>query len=136
MPDVLLERVLTASDGEYARRVDTDGRVWVRSTVSASLDGGEWTFGAGKDAWEELAVLPPAALDALVLAIETSGFLDTESDYGPPSTVIGGASERWTAHLHGRTHVTVLRGLPETTVPAVTAVADALHEALAAADQA
>jgi len=49
--------------------------------------------------------------------------------------VIGGSSERWTAHLHGRTHATVLRGMPETTVPAVTAVSDALHEALAAADR-
>jgi hypothetical protein len=133
MPDVLLERVLTQGEQEYARRVTSDGRVWARSTVSATLDDGEWTFADGDNQWRELAALSPAGLKDLLKVIETSGFLDTAPDYGPPSTVIGGSDERWTVHLHGRTHTTVLRGLPETTVPAVTAVSDALHEALAAA---
>jgi hypothetical protein len=132
MPDVLLERVLTQGEQEYARRVTGDGRVWVRSTVSATLDDGQWTFGDDDNQWRELAALSPDALAALTTAIETSGFLDTAPDYGPSSTVIGGSTERWTVHLHGFTHTTVLRGLPETSVPAVTAVSDALHEALAA----
>ena len=50
--------------------------------------------------------------------------------------MIGGSAERWTVDLDGRRHTTVLRGLPEVRVAAVTAVADALHAALAAADRA
>lgn len=136
MPDVLLERVLTSGDQEYARRVTTDGRVWVRSTVSASLEDGDWTFGAGDNAWRELATLPPDAFRSLQDAVRVSGILEAEHEYGPDSTVIGGSSERWTVDLDGRHNITVLRGLPEVHVPAITQVADALHEALAAADRA
>src|SRR3954452_23996328 len=60
MPDVLLERVLTQGEQEYARRVTSDGRVWARSTVSATLDDGEWTFTDGDNQWRELAALSPA----------------------------------------------------------------------------
>jgi hypothetical protein len=136
LPDVLLERVLMAGEQEYARRVTSDGRVWVRSTVSASLDDGVWTFSDGDDQWRELAVLPPEAFRSLQDAVRVSGILDADAEYGPASTVIGGSSERWTVDLDGRHNITVLRGLPEVDVPAVTQVADALHEALAAADRA
>jgi hypothetical protein len=131
----LLERVLRQGDDEYARRVTGDGRVWVRSTVSARLEGGEWEFGAGDDEWRELALLPPAALAALEDAIRHSGVLDLAPEHSPASTVIGGSQERWTFELDGRRSTTLLRGLPEVDVPAITEVAEALHAALAAADQ-
>jgi hypothetical protein len=136
LPDVLLERVLTSGEQESARRVTSDGRVWVRCTVSASLDDGVWTFGDGDNQWRELALLPPDALRALKDAVRVSGILDAASEYGPSSTVLGASSERWTVDLDGRHNITILRGLPEVHVPAVTQVADALHEALAAADRA
>lgn len=122
-------------DEEYARRVTDDGRVWVRSTVDARLEDGEWSFGAGTNEWHELAALPPDAFSALRDAIRASGLLDTAPEHLPPQTVIGGSSERWTVDLDGRRNTTVLRGLPEVRVAAVTAVADALHSALAAADR-
>ena len=131
----MLERVLRQGDDEYARRVADDGRVWVRSTVSARLDDGEWEFGAGDDAWRELATLPPAALAALEDAIRRSGVLDLAPEHGPSRTVIGGSQERWTFELDGRRATTLLRGVPEVEVPAIDEVAEALHTALADADQ-
>ena len=95
----------------------------------------EWHFGAGDNAWRELADLPPAAFASLRGAIRGSGILDSAPEYGPPSTFIDGSQERWTVDLDGRRTTTLLRGVPEVHVAAVTAVADALHEALAAADR-
>ena len=131
----MLERVLRQGDDEYARRVTDDGRVWVRSTVSARLEGGEWEFGAGDDAWRELAALPPAALAALEDAVRRSGVLDLAAEHGPDSTVIGGSQERWTFEVDGRRSTTLLRGVPEVQVAAIERVAEALHAALADADQ-
>jgi hypothetical protein len=131
----VLERVLRQGDDEYVRRVVDDGRVWVRSTVAARLEGGEWEFGPGDDAWREIATLPPAALAALEDAIRRSGVLDIAPDHGPDSTVIGGSQERWTFELDGRRSTTLLRGVPEVDVPAIDEVAEALHAGLAAADQ-
>ena len=127
---------MTQGDEHYTRRVTDEGRVWARSTVAARLDGGEWQFGPGDDSWRELATLPADALAALKDAIRRSGVLDTAPEHGPDSTVIGGSQERWTVELDGRRTTTVLRGLPEVHVAAVTEVAEALHEAMAAADQA
>jgi hypothetical protein len=132
---LVLERVLRQGDAEYARRVTDDGRVWVRSTVAARLEGGEWEFGTGDDAWRQLAMLPPAALAALEDAIRRSGALDLAPEHRPGSTVIGGSQERWTFELDGRRSTTLLRGVPEVEVPAIDAVAEALHAALADADQ-
>ncbi len=131
---VLEQRVLQGEE-EYARRVTDDGRVWARSTVDARLEQGEWSFEPGDDAWRELALLPPAAFAALEHAIRDSGLLDTAPEHGPRSTVIGGSEERWTVALDGRHATTLLRGVPEVQVAAVTAVAEALHAALAAADR-
>jgi hypothetical protein len=131
----VLERVLRQGDDEYVRRVVDDGRVWVRSTVAARLEGGEWEFGPGDDAWREIATLPPAALAALEDAIRRSGVLDIAPDHGPDSTVIGGSQERWTFELDGRHSTAVLRGVPEVDVPAINEVAEALHAALADADE-
>jgi hypothetical protein len=132
---LLLERVLTQGDERYTRRVTGDGRVWVRSTVAARLEGGEWQFGAGDDAWRQLATLPADALAALKDAIRRSGVLVTAPEHGPDSAVMGGSQERWTVELDGQRTTTVLRGVPEVHVAAVTEVAEALHEAMAAADQ-
>ena len=131
----MLEPVLHQGDDEYARRVTDDGRVWVRSTVSAQLEGGEWAFGTGDDAWRELATLPPAALAALEDAIRRSGVLDLGPEHGPNSTVIGGSQERWTFELDDRRSTTLLRGVPEVQVAAIEQVSEALHAALADADQ-
>ena len=133
---LLLERVLTQGDERYTRRVTDDGGVWARSTVSARLDeDGEWRFGTGDDAWRELTRLPAGALAALKDAIRRSGLLDTAPEHGPDSTVIGGSQERWSVELDGRRTTTLLRGVPEVHVAAVTEVAEALHEAMAAADR-
>ena len=129
----MLERCLRQGEDEYASRVTDDGRVWARSTVAARLQEGDWQFGPGDNAWRELATLPPAAFAALEQAIRSSGLLDAAPEYGPESAVIGGSEERWTVELDGRRATTLLRGLPEVHVPAVTAVAEALHAALAAA---
>ena len=131
----MLEQRLLQGEEQYARRVTDDGRVWARSTVDAQLEEGEWSFGSGDNSWHELATLPPAAFAALEDAIRESGLLDTAPEHGPDSTVIGGSEERWTAALDGRRATTILRGLPEVEVAAVTAVAEALHAALAAADR-
>jgi hypothetical protein len=132
---LLLERVLTQGDEHHTRRVTDDGRVWVQSTVAARLVGGEWQFGPGDDSWRELMTLPAGALAALKDAIRRSGVLDTAPEHGPDSTVIGGSQERWSVELDGRRTTTVLRGVPEVHVAAVTEVAEALHEAMAAADR-
>ena len=132
---LVLERRLRQGEEEYARRVTDDGRVWARSTVDARLEEGEWSFGSGDNAWHELATLPPAAFAALEDAIRDSGLLDTAAEHVPDSTVIGGSEERWTVALDGRHATTLLRGVPEVHVAAVTAVAEALHAALAAADR-
>jgi hypothetical protein len=143
MPDadppgqLVLERVLTQGEEAYARRVTADGRVWARSTRSARLDDdGEWHFGPGDNAWRELAELPPAAFAALEAVIRGSGILDTAPEHGPAPASPDAAQERWTVDIDGHRTTTVLRGVPEVQVAAVTAVADALHEALAAADRA
>jgi hypothetical protein len=133
---VLLERVLTQGDEHYTRRVTDDGRVWARSTVAARLEGGEWQFGPGDDAWHPLATLPADALASLEDAIRRSGVLDTAPEHGPDTAVIGGSTERWSFELDGRRATTVLRGVPEVHVAAITEVAEALHEAMAAADRA
>lgn len=130
----MLERCLRQGEDEYASRVTDDGRVWARSTVEARLEEGDWQFGPGDNAWREQATLPPTAFAALQEAIRGSGVLDTAPEHGPDSTVIGGSEERWTFELDGRRATTLLRGLPEVHVPAVTTVAEALHAALAAAD--
>lgn len=141
MPDhdppgrLVLEQRLRQGEEEYVRRVTDDGRVWARSTVDARLEEGEWSFGPGDAAWRELATLSPTAFAALEDAIRTSGLLDTAPEHGPDSTVIGGSEERWTVTLDGRHATTLLRGVPEVRVTAVTAVAEALHAALAAADR-
>jgi len=133
----VLECVLTQGEEEYARRVTDDGLVWVRSTRAARLDDeGEWHFGPGENAWRELAELPPAAFAALEAAIRGSGILDSAPEYGPPPAFSDVSQERWTVDLDGHSTTTLLRGVPEVHVAAVSAVADALHEALAAADQA
>ena len=132
----MLERVSTQGEEHYARRVTDDGRVWVRSTRSARLDDdGEWHFGPGDNAWRELAALPPAAFAALQAAIRGSGILDSAPEYGPPTTFPDAPQERWTVDLDGQRTTTLLHGVPEVQVAAVSAVADALHEALAAANQ-
>ena len=133
--DLLLERVLTRGEEHYTRRVTGDGRVWARSSVAAHLEDGEWRFGPGDDTWRELVTLPPGARAALEEAIRRSGVLDTAPEHGPESAVIGGSEERWTFALDGRRTTTLLRGVPEVQVAAVTEVADALHEAMAAADR-
>ena len=131
----MLERVLTQGDEEYARRVTDDGRVWARSTVAARLTGGDWQFGPGDNAWRELATLPPQALAELEDAIRRSGVLDTAAEHRPSSAVIGGSHERWTVDLDGRRTTTTLHGVPEVHVPAISEVAEALHQALATADR-
>jgi hypothetical protein len=133
---LVLERVLMQGEQQYARRVTDDGRVWVRSTRSARLDdAGEWHFGPGENTWSELATLPPDAFASLQDAIRGSGILDTGPLHGPPTTFDSASEERWTVDLDGHRNTTLLRGLPDVHVAAVSAVSDALHLALAAADQ-
>jgi hypothetical protein len=132
---LVLERRLRQGEDEHASRVTDDGRVWTRSTVAARIEQGEWQFGPGDNSWRELATLPPVAFAALQDAIRSSGLLDSPPEHGPDSTVIGGSEERWTVELDGRRASTLLRGLPDVHVPAVSAVAEALQAALAAADR-
>jgi len=132
---LLLERRLVRGDDEHARRVTDDGRVWTRSTVDARLRDGEWVFTPGDGAWKEGGRIPSDALAVLRDAIRRSGLLDSPPEHLPGRAVIGGSDEMWTAEVDGRRATTVLRGVPEVRVAAVTAVAEALERALAAADR-
>jgi hypothetical protein len=127
---VVLEMRAERRDEAYVRRVTADGRVWVRS--SGGMDEGGWPAGEGE--WEVLETLPEPVLEQLRRAIVDAGFFDAPEENPPEQTVIGGGAETWTADVDGRRHVVRVLGAPVNEVPAVSRVAVALEEALAAAE--
>jgi hypothetical protein len=136
LPDpgpLLLEQRIESGDDEFVRRVTADGEVWSRShLVRPDADG--WPAEAGDPDWELDAKLPPDALASLREAIERSGFFSLAPEQHPDVTVLRGSTQVWTAELDGRRHATTLYGVPGVQVPAVTELADALEDALAAAE--
>jgi len=134
---LLLERRIASGSDLDVLRVCADGSVWSCANVSASLEDGEWTFTRGLEpSWAHDTDIPAGALAALREAIAASGFFDAEPEQHPRRTVIHGADHTWTAALDGRTHTVTLHGVPEVDAPAVTAVSEALEDALDAADEA
>jgi hypothetical protein len=129
-PLLLEQRIETGAD-EFVRRVTSDGEVWSRSHLRARDEDG-WPAEGGRPEWELDATLPAAALAELRGAIARSGFFELAGEVRPDVSVMGGSDHVWTAELDGRRHTTTLRGVPGVEVPAVTAVADALEDALAA----
>jgi hypothetical protein len=136
LPDpgpLLLEQRIASGDDEFVRRVTADGEVWARShLVRRDADG--WPAEAGDPEWEREATLPAPALARLREAIERSGFFSLAAEQHPDVNVIRGSTHVWTAELDGRRHATTLHGVPGVQVPAVTELADALEDALAAAE--
>jgi hypothetical protein len=135
LPDpgpLLLEQRIESGDDEFVRRVTAGGEVWTRSHLMRR-DADGWPAEAGDPEWEREATLPAPALARLREAIERSGFFSLPAEQHPDVTVIRGSTHVWTAELDGRRHATTLYGVPGVQVPAVTALADALEDALAAA---
>jgi hypothetical protein len=130
---LLLEQRIESGDDEFVRRVTADGQVWARShLMRRDTDG--WPAEAGDPVWEREATLPAPVLARLREAIARSGFFSLAAEQHPDVSVIRGSTHVWTAELDGRRHATTLYGVPGVQVPAVTALADALEDALAAAD--
>jgi hypothetical protein len=135
LPDpgpLLLEQRIESGADEFARRVTADGAVWSRSHLERP-DAEGWPAEAGQPDWEREAMLPPPALARLRAAIEDSGFFALPADQRPEVNVIGGSVHVWTAELDGRRHTTTLHGVPGVDPRAITLVAGALEDALAAA---
>jgi hypothetical protein len=130
---LLLEQRIETGDDEFVRRVTADGEVWSRSHLERPDEDG-WPAEAGDPHWELDAKLPPDALAALREAIERSGFFSLPAEQHPDVSVIRGSTHVWTAELDGRRHATTLYGVPGVEAPAVTELADALEDALAAAE--
>jgi hypothetical protein len=130
---LLLEQRIESGRDEFVRRVTADGDVWTRSHLERP-DAEGWPAEAGQPEWEREARLPPDALAALRAAIERSGFFELAPEQRPDVNVLGGSVHVWTAELGGRRHATTLYGVPGVQVAAVTELADALEDALAAAD--
>jgi hypothetical protein len=136
LPDpgpLLLEQRIESGDDEFVRRVTADGQVWARSHLMRP-DADGWPAETGTPEWERETTLPAPALARLREAIERSGFSSLAAEQHPDVNVIRGSTHVWTAELDGRRHATTLYGVPGVQVPAVTALADALEDALAAAD--
>ena len=112
---LVLERVLTQGEEEYARRVTDDGRVWVRSTRSARLEIRRLAVRPRRQHVERTRDAPARGPGRdLEETTARSGLLDTAPEHSPDSTVIGGSEERWTVDLDGRLNATtLLRGVPE-----------------------
>jgi hypothetical protein len=83
-----------------------------------------------------VANLLPETFVSVQTSIRGSGILDASPEYRPGRDVIGGSLERWTVELDGRQTATLLRVVPDVHDAAVSAVADALHEALVTGDRA
>jgi hypothetical protein len=136
LPDpgpLLLEQRIESGRDEFVRRVTADGEVWSRARLVRADEEG-WPQETGDEDWELEATLPPAALAELRAAIERSGFFSLAAEQQPEVNVLGGSTHVWTAELDGRRHATTLHGVPGVQVPAVTELADALEDALAAAE--
>jgi hypothetical protein len=136
LPDpgpLLLEQRIESGRDEFVRRVTAEGEVWSRSHLERP-DAEGWPTEAGEPEWELEATLPPDALTELRDAIARSGFFSLAAEQHPDVNVMRGSTHVWTAELDGRRHATTLYGVPGVQVPAVTELADALEDALAAAD--
>jgi hypothetical protein len=136
MPDpepLLLEQRIETGADEFVRRVTADGSVWTRSHL-ARRDADGWPAEGGHPEWELEARLSPAVLSRLRAAIEDSGFFELDADQRPDVSVFGGSVHAWTAELDGHRHATTLHGVPGVQVAAVDRLADALEDALAAAE--
>jgi hypothetical protein len=129
---LLLEQRIESGRDEFVRRVTADGGVWSRSHLERRDEDG-WPVEAGEPAWEREATLPTAALEGLREAIARSGFFALAGEQRPDVNVMGGSTHVWTAELGGRRHAVTLHGVPGVQVAAVTQLADALEDALAAA---
>ncbi len=105
------------------------------ANVHAQLADGNWSFSREEEAaWERDGAVPDAALVALREAIAASGFFDVPDEVRPGDAVIHGADHLWTARVEGREHRVALRGVPEARSEATDRLAEALEDALDAAN--
>jgi hypothetical protein len=133
---ILLERRIISGSDLYAVRVTEDGEVWTLANVHAQLEDGNWSFSRAEEepAWNRDGAIPQAALGALREAIAASGFFEVPDEVRPGPAVIHGADHLWSARVEGREHQVALRGVPEARSEATDRLAEALEDALDAAD--
>jgi hypothetical protein len=132
---LLVERRIQTGDDSYIDRVTADGNVWAGGTVEAQIADDEWRFGRRDEPWSREATLPPEALEALRRAIADSGFFATDPEHRASTPVIHASREIWTAELDGRRHTSTNHARGVVSVPALTAMNEALEAALAATDR-
>lgn len=119
----------------YTDRITADGEVWTGGNVGATLEDGEWSFDrADASSWKHTATLSDEALTQLREAVAGSSFFTTDAEHRPDVSVIHGAREVWTAELDGRRHTSTLHGRGVKTVPELSALTQALEQALASTD--
>ena len=134
--EALVESVQERGEGEpYSRRVTTGGDVLERSATNVHFDGEEWHFDPQPLAWRRVVRLEPAELERVRAAIAASGFMDAAEEHRPRATSIGGSNVTWTATDGGRTHTVRLYGVPDVSVPEVTALHEAVERTIAEALQ-
>jgi hypothetical protein len=112
--ELLIEqRVERPHEDPYAKRVNRDGSVYEYTSVTASYEDGEWTFGSQALEWRALAQLSPAAVAELEDTIRRGGVADHPAEQLPDGARIGGSNIIWTVDVDGRRHAVTLLGVGE-----------------------
>jgi len=113
---VLLEQRIERPQLFCARRIRTDGHYEETSERQG--------------AWRAVFPLHPQDVRELAQAIVDCGFFDLQAEYTPEGTSIGGSDVTWSGHVGGRSASVLLRGVPDTTVPAIARLERQLAEIL------
>jgi hypothetical protein len=109
--ELLIEqRVERPQVDPYAKRVNRDGSVYEYTSLTASYEDGEWTFGSQPLGWRPLAQLSRAAVAELEDAIRQVGIIDPRAEHPPDGSRIGGSNTIWTVDVDGRRHAVTLLG--------------------------
>ncbi|MFZ0171228.1 MAG: hypothetical protein WAL04_06035 [Acidimicrobiales bacterium] len=113
---VLLEQRIDRPQVFYARRVRDDGHY----EETTERQGG----------WRPVFPLRPQDVRELAQAILDCGFFELQAEYSPKGTSIGGSDVTWSAHVGNQSGSVVLRGVPDTPVPAIERLERRLAEIL------
>lgn len=113
---MLLEQRIERPQLFYARRVRNDGHY----EETSERQGG----------WRPVFPLRPQDVRELAEAIVDCGFFELQPEYAPKGTSIGGSDVTWSAHVGSQSHAVLLRGVPDTRVPAIERLEQRLAEIL------
>lgn len=132
----LVERTLVRGTGEpEGRMITTAGDVLERTTTRTWWDGSDWHFEAQPLAWRRVTKLSAAELAEVQAAILASGILEAAAVREPERPSIGGSDVTWSVMDGDRHHAVELRGVPDASDPAVTALEGAVDAVIARALQ-